>query len=893
MLQFCAEEEEHEGPDTCMDVLTMMQATQEDLFLEFQKVVTEKSYLVVLEGLSNMADWHALRKFLLDRRKGSWIIVSTQQPEVASSCIGHPYQILELKQFSHEHSVCALFKKGSDRDGDKGKKPMVEDSPLIGRESLLNQLRQYPAKARINSRQVMSVWGIAGVGKSALVKKLYDDTMHDTNLFAKYHWVDISHPFNLKDFQRNLPPDFHFEESGWLIVIDNVQSKKEWDFIQTSLVIPKSSKSVVIVITTEASIAAYCANSEELVFNVKGLEAAAASTLFEKVYLEKSSDTDTRALQYIQVEELILKCGGLPKVIVAIAAVLAKQTVTRMDNVVSLNQRFMHHLETEPDYDSLCDLFGWMHSYFRTCTDSIKPCIFYLSIFPRDRLIRRRRLVRRWIAEGYSRDGDNESAEENGERQFSELLDLSIIQQVPYLVTNTLNATRLALLCQVSGFFHEYIIPGQEEENLMFELGPNCALTTQRTGRHLVILHDWKRDKIVFESMDFSRLRSLTVFGRWKPFFISESMMLLRVLDLEDASGIEYADLENILKWLRRLKFLSLRGRHEIHHLPDNMDHLRQLQTLDVRGTSVLTLPENITKLQKLQYIRAGATCPAASAPPAPSSWFCTPHRIVGVQVPGGIGKLTALHTLGVVNISASGGKAMAKALKKLTQLRKLGVSGVNRNNSKDIFSAIQGHVHLESLSVQLDKDNQGCCLDDQTSLPWNNLRSLKLYGLQDRLPLSSGLGSDQGVLSDTLIKLRKMDLEMSTLKERDIKFLGEVPNLCILRLRIKQPSLQFKAELHAMELPTYKMVKILEIGCSSSSLSVKFGSETMKSLELLKLDCSSGASYDLDGLDCLPELKEVLIIGNNNETLETELSNKLLNHPNKPVLKKELPRSS
>lgn len=95
------------------------------------------------------------------------------------------------------------------------------------------------------------------------------------------------------------------------------------------------------------------------------------------------------------------------------------------------------------------------------------------------------------------------------------------------------------------------------------------------------------------------------------------------------------------------------------------------------------------------------------------------------------------------------------------------------------------------------------------------------------------------------------------------------------------------------MELPTYKMVKILEIGCSSSSLSVKFGSETMKSLELLKLDCSSGASYDLDGLDCLPELKEVLIIGNNNETLETELSNKLLNHPNKPVLKKELPRSS
>ncbi|KAF7013102.1 hypothetical protein CFC21_027222 [Triticum aestivum] len=888
MLQFCAEEEQQEGAAIGMDVLTMMQATQEDLFLEFQKVVTEKSYLVVLEGLSNMADWHALRKFLLDRRKGSWIIVSTQQPEVASSCIGHPYQILELKQFSHEHSVCALFKKGSDRDGDKGKKPMVEDSPLIGRESLLNQLRQYPAKARINSRQVMSVWGIAGVGKSALVKKLYDDTMHDTNLFAKYHWVDISHPFNLKDFQRNLPPDFHFEESGWLIVIDNVQSKKEWDFIQTSLVIPKSSKSVVIVITTEASIAAYCANSEELVFNVKGLEAAAASTLFGKVYREKS--LDTRALQHTQVEELTLKCGGLPKVIVAIAGVLAKQTVTRMDTVVALNQRFMHHLETEPDYDSLCDLFGWMHSYFRTCPDSIKPCIFYLSIFPQDRLIRRRRLVRRWIAEGYSRDGNNESAEENGERQFSELLDLSIIQQVPNLVTNPLNATRMALLCQVSGFFHEYIIPGRKEDDLMFELGANCAVTTQRTGRHLTILHDWKRDKIVFESMDFSRLRSLTVFGKWESFFMSESMMLLRVLDLEDASGVEYEDLENILKWLRRLKFLSLRGRREIYHLPDNMDHLRQLQTLDVRSTSVLTLPENITKLQKLQYIRAGATDPAASAPPAPSCWFFKPRRIVGVKVPRGIGKLTALHTLGVVNIGTSGGKAMAKALKKLTQLRKLGVSGVNRKNSKDIFSAIKGHVHLESLSVQLDKDNQGCCLDDQISLPWKNLRSLKLYGLQDRLPLPSGLEYQQ-VLSDQFSKLTKMDVEMDTLNEQDIKFLGEAPKLYILRLRIKEPngpSLNFIVKIDACALAVYKKVKILEIGCSSSSLSVEFGSETMKNLELLKLDCSSGTTYALDGLDFLSELKEVLLIGSNDATFKAELADKLGKHPKKPVLKME-----
>jgi Leucine-rich repeat (LRR) protein len=550
-----------------------------------------------------------------------------------------------------------------------------------------------------------------------------------------------------------------------------------------------------------------------------------------------------------KLEELILKCGGLPEVIVAIAGVLAKKTVTLMDTVDSTNNRFMHTLETNPEYDSLRGLFGWMYSYFRNCPDSLKPCIFYMSLFPRDHSTRRRRVVRRWVAEGYSRDSEDKSAEQNGEKFFSNLLDLSIIQHPPQSVSTTSGDTRM-ISCRVNGFIREYIVSRRMEENLVFELEGCCDMTTQRTGRHLIIRESWDRDKIVFESMDFSRLRSLTVYGKWKQFFISESMKLLRVLDLEDSKGVDDGDLEHMLKLLRRLKFLSLRGCHQIHYLPSSLGELRQLQTLDIRHTSVVKLPQNITKLEKLQYVRAGTSHLAeqSSTPCLSVSELCGRHHLVGVMVHARIDKLTALHTLGVVNIGASGGKAILKELKDLTQLRKLGVSGINKKNSKKFSSTISDHVHLESLSVQLDKDCH-VCLDD-ISLPLKNLQSLKLYGLVDKLP---------GEIKQ-LSKLVKLELEMDTLNQDDIAVLGDLPNLCTLRVKqLQDCNLRFCVEKNGLEVRTYEKVKVFEIACSSS-LDVTFGRETMRSLEVLKAHCSNASSVRFSGLENLTQLKVFLL---------------------------------
>jgi DNA-binding NtrC family response regulator len=165
--------------------------------------------------------------------------------------------------------------------------------PLVGREPQMNELRRYTAGARFNNSPVISVWGIAGIGKSALVRNLYYDRMVNSKQFNKYCWVDVSHPFNLRDFSRSLISEHHSEKDPikecrellsqhqCLVVIDDLQSKEEWDLIQTALV-SRPSSSVIVVITTEASIATYCTKNEDQVFNVKGLEADADMDLFRK-----------------------------------------------------------------------------------------------------------------------------------------------------------------------------------------------------------------------------------------------------------------------------------------------------------------------------------------------------------------------------------------------------------------------------------------------------------------------------------------------------------------------------------------------------------------------------------------------------------------------------------
>lgn len=198
--------------------------------------------------------------------------------------------------------------------GQGGKRREEENWKLVRREDDMNRIGNCLAR-----HGVISVWGIAGVGKSALVKNWYYKKLLNEK-YRMYGWVDVHHPLILQDFCRRLLLDFYSDDlqaketalvgmmegqdpiqgcrkilsdKKCVVVIDGLQSTHDWDLIK-SLFLSQHSESHIILITNEERVATHCTYNTDGMVNVKCLEADAAIELFKVLSLSLS-------LQYIYI----------------------------------------------------------------------------------------------------------------------------------------------------------------------------------------------------------------------------------------------------------------------------------------------------------------------------------------------------------------------------------------------------------------------------------------------------------------------------------------------------------------------------------------------------------------------------------------------------------------
>ncbi|CAL4980391.1 unnamed protein product [Urochloa decumbens] len=941
-------------PAEGVEVLLETEKAEQDLARKFNEFVNERRFFIVVNGLTTIEEWDQIKRIFPDNKKGSRIVVSTTQVEVASLCAGQDSQASELKQLSADQTLYAFYDKGR-QNGKESMKPTsnsygattsttpsdenivvtksftrirtsvgaLEESQLIGREKEMFKIMKLISDKDSQRGQVISVWGMGGLGKTTLVNGIYQSPKL-SDMFEKHAFVTIMRPFKPEDILRSLVVQLREESSkkeellnnrankneslammgveglskeikrllearSCLIVLDDLSSITEWDqIIQGFYWMGKTTR--IIVTTRKENIANHCSGKDGVVHNLEVLkEEDAFKLLSQKVFGRATNFVQQNPELIKEANQILKKCGGLPLAIDTIGGYLASRPKTRAE-WRKLNENINAELEMNPE-------LGMIRTVLQKSYDGLpyelKSCFLYLSIFPEDYIISRKRMVRRWTAEGYSSQRRGKSANEMAESYFTELKYRSMILSSQQSV----HSRKSIDSCKVHDLIRDIAISKSMEENLVFSLEEGCGLSTHGTIRHLAISSNWKGDQSEFESIvDLSRIRSLTVFGNFRPFYISNKMRLLRVLDLEGIHDLQYHQLDNIWK-LIHLKYLSLRGCYDIELLPDSLGNLRQLQLLDVRDTEVKALPKTIIKLRKLQYIHAGrkldyvqeeknslmrrclqgaclcATCciPILCDIDGPSHKALTrcdactfaccvkfPVLMTGVDdergamVPCGTRKLKDLHTLREVNVGR--GIAVLHDIKMLTGLRKLGVAGINKKNAPAFRSAISNLSRLESLSVRSEARGTSLCgcLDDISSPP-KNLQSLKLHGNLEKLP----------EWIKELPHLVKLNLEFTRLSEHDasMEFLGKLPKLEILVLSwswslFEGEELDFKSPQAGI---AFRSLKVLRFKVESKVKSVRIEEGTMPKLERLHLEADMvDNEFCFSGLESLPSINEI-----------------------------------
>lgn len=187
---------------------------------------------------------------------------------------------------------------------------------LVGRESDEKELLKLVYSASSEAPLVISVCGFPGLGKSALVRSIFQN--HSGNHsekypFDQYFWVDVSYPFSFIKLCRRMhsfmlqqgqvefgfmPKESEPDEDiikgctaflqnfRCLLVIDGLRSMEEWVWIKSLTRLPSTSR--ILVVTAENEIAKYCVQRDDAIYEVRALSLKEAFTLFEKVPVMQS-----------------------------------------------------------------------------------------------------------------------------------------------------------------------------------------------------------------------------------------------------------------------------------------------------------------------------------------------------------------------------------------------------------------------------------------------------------------------------------------------------------------------------------------------------------------------------------------------------------------------------
>ncbi|KAL3832914.1 hypothetical protein ACJIZ3_007650 [Penstemon smallii] len=668
-------------------------------------------------------------------------------------------------KFNVPNQGSCLLSGGSSSHDHRGNALLVEEGDLVGihypRGELVTWLVEGDSRLK-----VVSVVGMGGLGKTTLVKMVFDDAIVKKH-FHNHAWITVSETFTVEELLKDtiqqlfdqmklpIPQDLSsmnvnklkatikefLRQRRYVIVFDDVWSIQAWEAIK--YVLPYENQGSRVILTTRImDVASTCTvETDGYVYKLSPLSDEESWTLFcHRAFQGKSCPTHLDEI----CKNILRRCGGLPLAIVAISGVLSTKKDTNIDEWKMLNYSLGSELEGNDQLESMRSILLLSFNYLPYY---LKPCFMYLSCYPEDHLIEHNTLIRQWIAEGFVRQKEGSTLEEVAQGYLNELVNRSLIRPLKMNDDGSVKES-----C-IHDLYREIILSKSRDQNFVTTTTEQ-NMTWPKRVRRLSVHGAFEKADIIKYGARLCSFLSFGVKDSQSVLSILQYLKICRMLKVLNLRGVFLERFPEAILELFHLKSLCLRNTW-IKKLPGSIKNLQKLEMLDLKGTYITELPVGILKLQNLCHLLVYHQVPGS---------YMAYNYANGFKALKGIGNLKFLKKLSF--IEAYPGSHILKEIAMLTELKRLSISMLRTEDCVVLCSSIDKLIKLSSLSLSTV---EGDVLDIQyLSSPPPFLQRLYLTGCLAKFPL----------WIQSLRSLVKVYFRWSKLSDDPLEYLQDLPNL-------------------------------------------------------------------------------------------------------------------